>query len=139
MSTELTQLVTDYLRVRRALGFKLEGTQVLLTQFVAYLEERHADTVTIEHALGFATAPAGASARWQALRMSAIRCFARWAAASDPRVQVPPARLLPARPTRPTPYIYSGEPTSTAVSRSALYSTLPPSYVRRSGRPPSPP
>ena len=75
MSTELTQLVTDYLRVRRALGFKLEGTEVLLTQFVAYLEERHADTVTIEHALGFATAPAGASPRWQALRMSACLLY----------------------------------------------------------------
>ena len=119
MSTELTQLVTDYLRVRRALGFKLEGTQVLLTQFVAYLEERHADTVTIEHALGFATAPAKASPRWQALRMSAIRCFARWAAASDPTVEVPPTRLLPARPTRPTPYIYSGEQISALLDAAA--------------------
>jgi integrase/recombinase XerD len=101
MSTELTQLVTDYLRVRRALGFKLEGTQVLLTQFVAYLEERHADTVTIEHALGFATAPAGASPRWQALRLSAIRCFARWAAASDPTIEVPPGPAAAGPPHPP--------------------------------------
>jgi len=102
----LTQLLDDYLRVRRALGFKLEGTEVLLTQFLAYLREHDADTITIEHALGFATAPADVSARWHALRLSAIRCFARWAAVSDPRVQVPPARLLPARPTRAAPYIY---------------------------------
>ena len=53
----LTQLLGDYLRVRRALGFKLEGTEVLLTQFLAYLREHDADTITIEHALGFATAP----------------------------------------------------------------------------------
>ncbi len=107
MTGTLTQLLGDYLRVRRALGFKLEGTEALLTQFLAYLDEHDADTITIEHALGFATAPAGASARWQALRLSAIRCFARWAAASDPSVQVPPARLLPARPTRAAPYIYA--------------------------------
>ena len=92
----LTTLLSDYLRVRRALGFKLEGTEILLTQFLAYLHEHVADTITIEHALRFATAPAGASSRWHALRLSAIRCFTRWAAASDPRIQVPPRRLLTA-------------------------------------------
>lgn len=107
MTVTMSVLVGDYLRVRRALGFKLEYTEVLLRQFLAYLDEHDADTITIEHAVGFATAPDGASPRWQALRLSAIRCFARWAAASDPRVQVPPARLLPARPTRSAPYIYS--------------------------------
>lgn len=106
MTGALTPLLSDYLRVRRALGFKLEGTEALLTQFLTYLDEHDADTITIEHALGFATAPEGASPRWQALRLSAIRCFARWAATSDPSVQVPQARLLPARPTRAAPYIY---------------------------------
>jgi len=107
MTATMTELLGGYLRVRRALGYKLEYTGVLLQQFVAYLDEHDAHTITIEHALGFATAPNGASPRWQALRLSAIRCFARWAAASDPRMQVPPARLLPARPTRAAPYIYS--------------------------------
>lgn len=96
MTGPLIELVGDYLLVRRALGYKLEYTEVVLRQFVAYLAEHDADTITIEHALGFATAPEGASPRWQALRLSAIRCFARWAAASDPTVQVPPARLLEA-------------------------------------------
>ena len=82
------QLLSDYLRVRRALEFKLEGTEILLSQFLAYLHEHDADTITIEHALRFATAPAGASSRWHALRLSAIRCFTRWAAASDPRIHV---------------------------------------------------
>lgn len=108
-TSTMTQLLEDYLRVRRALGYKLEGTEALLTQFLGYLREHDADTITIEHALAFATAPEGASPRWHALRLSAIRCFARWAATSDPRVQVPPSRLLPARPTRAHPYIYSEE------------------------------
>lgn len=106
MSAAMAELLDDYLRVRRALGYKLEGTEALLGQFLAYLAERDADTITIEHAVAFATLPVGASARWHALRLSAIRCFARWAATSDPSVQVPPARLLPARPTRSAPYIY---------------------------------
>ena len=83
MTGPLIELVGDYLLVRRALGYQLEDTEVVLRQFVAYLAEHDADTITIEHALGFATAPEGASPRWQALRLSAIRCFARWAAASD--------------------------------------------------------
>jgi integrase/recombinase XerD len=109
MTGTLAALLGDYLQVRRALGYKLEYTEVLLRQFLTYLDEHGADTITIEHALGFATAPQEASPRWQALRLSAVRCFARWAAASDPTVQVPPAGLLPARPTRAAPYIYSPE------------------------------
>lgn len=123
----LTGLLGDYLRVRRALGYKLEYTEVLLRQFLTYLDEHGADTITIEHALGFATAPAGASPRWQALRLSAIRCFARWAAASDPRIQVPPGRLLPARPSRTAPYIYSPEQIRALLSaaRSRLVTSSP--------------
>ena len=133
MTGTMTELLGDYLRVRRALGYKLEYAGVLLQQFVAYLDEHDADTITIEHALGFATAPNGASPRWQALRLSAIRCFARWACASDPRVQVPPARLLPARPTRAAPYIYGQDQIQVLLAaaeelrpaiRAATFSTL---------------
>jgi site-specific recombinase XerD len=103
----LRELVADYLRVRRSLGYKLECTERLLFAFVDYLQAHDAQEASIEHALGFATAPAGASPRWQALRLSAIRCFAKWAHLQDPTVQVPPNRLLPARSTRAAPYIYT--------------------------------
>ena len=63
--------------------------------------------MTVEHAVAFATAPPGASPRWQALRLSAIRCFARWAHRRTPRSRCRRARLLPARVTRAAPYIYS--------------------------------
>jgi integrase/recombinase XerD len=107
MTTRLRDLVTDYLRVRRSLGYKLEYTERLLFAFVDYLQAVGAQAATVEHAVGFATAPPGASPRWQALRLSAVRCFARWAHLQDPSIQVPPARLLPARATRAGPYIYS--------------------------------
>jgi integrase/recombinase XerD len=104
----LEQMVADYLRVRRSLGFKLDEAEYILARFVDYLQASDAPhTVTVAHALAFATAPPGASQRWQALRLSAIRCFARWAHTTDPAVEVPPARLLPARPTRTAPYIYT--------------------------------
>jgi site-specific recombinase XerD len=107
MTAVLRELVTDYLRVRRALGFKLVYTERLLFGFVDYLQARGADTLTVEHAVAFATAPADASPRWQALRLSAVRCFARWAHLLDETVQVPSARLLPARSTRAAPYLYT--------------------------------
>lgn len=132
--TELEQMVADYLRVRRSLGFKLDATEYILTRFVDYVQASDGpQTVTVATALAFATAPPGASRRWQALRLSAIRCFARWAHTADPAVEVPPARLLPARPTRVAPYIYTG-PEITALldatarlrpaMRAATYRTL---------------
>ena len=104
----LEQMVTDYLLLRRSLGFKLDHAEYVLSRFVDYVQIADGpQTVTVAHALAFATAPAGASRRWQALRLSTIRCFARWAQTVDPTIEVPPARLLPARPTRTAPYIYS--------------------------------
>jgi integrase/recombinase XerD len=106
---ELRTLISDYLATRRALGYKLEGNGRVLSAFADYLDYCDAHVVTVEHAVRFATASADSSARSQALRLSAIRLFARWAQLLDPRIEVPPARLLPARATRPTPFIYSQE------------------------------
>ena len=56
MST-LAAAADDYLRVRRALGYKLDRQGRQLLQFVAYLDRSGATTVTIEHAIGWATLP----------------------------------------------------------------------------------
>ncbi|QGH69783.1 tyrosine-type recombinase/integrase [Pseudactinotalea sp. HY158] len=130
---DLPRLIGDYLRVRRALGYKLDGVEHTLNHFVAYLHVRGARTVTIEHAVGFATAPPARTPRTQALRLSAIRCFARWAHCQNPDIEVPPARLLPARPTRVAPFIYTAAQvqamldaagTLTPELRAATYQTL---------------
>jgi integrase/recombinase XerD len=107
MSGELVVMVEDYLRVRRSLGYKLDSVEYLLFAFVDYLHARDTETVSIEHAVAFAMAPPGASPRWQGLRLSAVRGFARWAHTFDPAVQVPPTRLLPLRVTRAAPYLYT--------------------------------
>lgn len=109
MSSDWRQQVRDYLQVRRALGHQLRGVEPLLNSFIDHLAAVHAEAITVEQALAFATAPRGLSARSRALRLSAIRCFTRWAATLDPTIEVPPARLLPARPTRAVPFIYSDE------------------------------
>src|SRR6266508_5036968 len=44
----LEQALADYLRIRRALGFKLDRAERLLGQFVAYLHDHDAEVPTIE-------------------------------------------------------------------------------------------
>jgi integrase len=127
----LRSALADYLTVRRALGHKLVKVERLLGQFVTYLEERGAETIKIEDALAWATAPGGTQA-WHYMRLSAVRGFAAYLQAIDPACEVPP-NLLSARLRRATPYIYSQrqlaellEATGTLSTphRAATYRTL---------------
>lgn len=96
----------DYLRMRRALGYKLEIQGLLLNGFVSYLEDAGAVTVTIENAVAWATLPAGADPAYWAGRLSVVRQFARHLQTLDAACEVPPAKLLPYRSRRPIPYLY---------------------------------
>jgi integrase/recombinase XerD len=103
----LEQSLADYLRIRRALGFKLERAERLLAQFVAYLHDRNVEVPTIEDALAWATSPTDATPRWWAHRLSTVRGFAAHLHALDARAEVPPPGLLRRGPRRQTPYLYS--------------------------------
>lgn len=102
----LRDALAGYLSVRRALGFRLDRAEKLIGQFIDYLEEHQAAVVTIDHAVAWATAPAGAS-WWHALRLSAVRPFATWLHSQDDSHEVPPAGLIPHGPHRAVPYLYS--------------------------------
>ena len=104
--SSLRDVAEDYLRMRRALGYKLEIQGLLLGGFVSYLEEIDATTVTIENAVAWATSPAGADPSYWAGRLSVVRQFARHLQTLDPTCEVPPARLLPYRSPRAIPYLY---------------------------------
>ena len=106
MST-LAAEADDYLRVRRALGYKLERQGRQLAQFVAYLDGVGATTVTIEHAIGWATLPAGATGGYWSDRLSVVRQFARHLQTIDPACEVPAKGLLPYRRERPIPFLFT--------------------------------
>lgn len=74
--------LSDYLRIRRALGYKLARTEKLLAQFIAFLEERDERAITIENTLAWVTLPGGSDS-WRALRLSAVRGFAAYLHALD--------------------------------------------------------
>jgi integrase len=106
----LAEAVTDYLRVRRAMGHKLERAETLLNQFVAHLDSVGATTVTVEEAVAWAMKPAGASRAWMGIRLGVVRSFATWLQARDPSAQVPPPDALGARTIRrAVPYLYTNE------------------------------
>jgi integrase/recombinase XerD len=103
----LERHVEDYLRLRRALGFKLERDGRLLPQLVAYLEAARAQRVTSELAIAWARLPGRARPNHWAQRLAVARGFARYLQTIDPATEVPPAGVFPARRHRPTPYIWS--------------------------------
>jgi integrase len=106
MST-LRQNVDEYLALRRALGFKLDRAGHLLPDFVTHLERHGSSVITVELALAWAKQPPDADSSWWSTRLGVVRVFARHLQAIDPRTQVPPRELLPARSRRATPYLYS--------------------------------
>ncbi len=107
----LRDVAEDYLRMRRALGYKLEIQGLLLGGFVSYLEEIEATTVTIENAVAWATSPAGADPSYWAGRLSVVRQFARHLQTLDPTCEVPPARpvALPVAASDPVPLSAGGD------------------------------
>src|SRR5260221_546949 len=132
--TGLRQAAADYLAVRRALGFKLNGHPRLLSGLVSYLETAGATTVTTELATAWALLPAGhARTAYLGKRLSVARGFARHLQAFDPAAEVPPAGLLHQGPRRPAPYLYSGGDITAVMAaarqlrpalRAATYQTL---------------
>lgn len=100
--------ITEYLMVRRAMGYKLDRAGRLLPQFADYLDQVGAQRITIEHAVAWATLPPGPKReRWWAERLCNVRRFAAWLVAFDPATEVPPVGLLPTRPQRAVPYLFS--------------------------------
>lgn len=103
----LGQRAKEYLALRRGLGYALRQEGRMLASFVGDLDRRGATRVTVDTALTWATAPAGASPTWWAKRLSVVRGFARYLQTLDADTEVPPAGLLTRRDDRATPYLYS--------------------------------
>ena len=115
----LRQAVHEYLEIRRSLGYKLQGAGTRLLNFVSFMERRRASYITHSLALTWAKQPTAVQPAEWARRLSDVRTFARHRSAADPRTQIPPAGLLPYRPKRAQPYLYSDKEIE-ALLRAAL-------------------
>lgn len=128
----LRQAVQEYLSMRRDLGFKLQEAGRGLRDFVIFMQQRRAAYITQALALAWAQQPANVQPAHWAQRLSFVRGFARYRSASDPRTQIPPPGLLPFRPKRARPYLYSDEEIESLL-RAAL--NMPCHYERGELRP----
>ena len=105
--TTLRVAVQQYLTLRRGLGLKLSDAGKALLNFVTFLEHKHASVITVRLALEWAQQPSTVQPAEWARRLSMARGFARYRSAADPRTEIPPNSLLPYRPKRARPYLYS--------------------------------
>ncbi len=105
--TPLRQAIDDYIALRRSLGFKLRRMSEGLREFAVFLEQKAAPYVTTELAMEWAMLPTHHQPSDWAQRLGFVRVFARHWHATDPRTEIPPTGLLPFRPQRARPYLYS--------------------------------
>jgi len=103
----LREAAREYLTLRRNLGFKMHGADKPLGAFVTFMEQRRAVYITQQLALTWAQQPSGVLPAEWARRLRLVRGFAVHRSATDPRTQVPPHGLLPHRPQRARPYLYT--------------------------------
>jgi integrase len=118
--------------MRRGLGFKLREADTLLLDFAAFMDRRRASYITQALALAWAQRLTNVQpARW-ASRLSYVRQFARYRSAIDPRTQIPPPSLLPFKPKRARPYLYSDHEIEQLL-QTTLYMPLSPHCPDRRG------
>ena len=103
------EAVEEYIEMRRGLGFKLLEAKVSLINFASFLKQRGAAHITISLSMEWAQQDKTARPAEWARRLSFIRGFARHWSAHDPQTEVPPSGLLPHRPGRARPYLYSDD------------------------------
>jgi integrase/recombinase XerD len=104
--TPLAAAADSYLKMRRALGFKLYHLTWWLPDFVAFVESLGSSTITAALAVRWAQQPANATPNWWARRLSAVRGFAKHYRAFDPRTEIPECPF-PCQRVRQPVHIYS--------------------------------
>lgn len=105
----LRKAVHEYLSLRRSLGFKLQDAGKGLLDFVSFMEHHRTSYITQALALAWAQQPVNVQPAQWAKRLSFVRGFAHHRSATDPRTQIPAQGLLPFRPKRARPYLYSDD------------------------------
>jgi integrase len=121
--SELRQAVSDYLAMRRALGFSLEREGRWLMSFAGHLEQAGSGHITTELAVTWATRTgAGVNpAHWNH-RLAVVRAFARHLSTLDPATEIPPAGLMPYRYRRVAPYLFTPEQVDALIQAAAALS-----------------
>ncbi len=118
----LEQQLVEYLTVRRALGFKLTNVELLLRQFVRYLDQHGEQRITINTALAWAVLLGGSDSLHYG-RLAAVRGFATHLRVVDPSIEVPGVELLRNGPPRRRPFLYTEEEILALIDACGMFRT----------------
>jgi integrase len=104
----LAKAIAFYLAQRRRLGFPLKEEGQMLNQLARFAGQRqHRGPLTRELALAWAQWPSEANRCWWAKRLEAVRRFALFWQAFDPRTQLPPAGVFGPSSCRRAVHLYT--------------------------------
>ena len=102
-------ILTDYLAMRRSLGFKLQKHEPVLREFLRFFATQKASYLTAELALQWARKPQHTDPAWWTTRLSILRGFATYWKTVDARTEIPYRHVLIREYKRPTPFIYTDQ------------------------------
>ena len=100
----LTQCVESYLAIRRAAGFVLKSTGLLLKNFAAFSEKR-GECDYIRAPIAIEWAGLTKSVHERARRLAVVIRFSKYLHAEDGRHEIPPGVFGSGKRPRPVPYI----------------------------------
>jgi integrase len=115
----LSRELDRYLTIRRSLGYDLGTTERILRKFIAFAEQKNAEYIGTALFLQWQEAFGHANRQTWANRLGMVRLFAQWLHGIDPRHEMIPQALIPARYRRARPYIYSNEEIGRIVETAA--------------------
>jgi len=106
---DLKKHLTNYLTLRRSLGYKLEESDKLLNGFISFIGEKGSSIITVELALEWALLPKNVQPSYWSRRLCMVRLFSQYLISYIPETEVPDSKLLCAKTKRAVPYLYSDE------------------------------
>ena len=102
----LMQAIDSYLQLRRAGGYQLRDTEVLLREFACFAAERGEIHIKADTAIAWASR--ATSLQQRARRLNSLILFARYIRAEGADHQVPPSGVFGHPPcSRPLPHIFT--------------------------------
>lgn len=110
--------VRNYLRHRRALGFRLLVEGGMLENFARFADRSgHRGPLTKKLAIRWAALPQGPDRLYRARRLEVVRVLAKHLIISEPRTEIPPRYLFGPAHRRPDPYVYSQQEIQELMAR----------------------
>ena len=120
------EYLSDYVKLRRELGFRFETETDLLGAFDRYVHGSAHTELTQDLALNFASDNPNTSTNYRAQRYRVVRQFSEFVAALDPQTPLLDPKAMPRARSLIPPYIYTDEDLARLLDEARKISPLHP-------------